>query len=244
MPRYFIELAYNGKEFHGWQIQDNAVTVQGELNKGLELLLGQEIKTTGCGRTDAGVNASQFFVHFNADKLIDNLVYKLNSYLPNSVVIEKIIEVDNEAHVRFDAISRTYTYFFHNKSNPFLGEFSYFIPGKLDIELMNRACQQLLDTVDFTSFSKVHTETFTNNCNVTLAQVSTIENGQYKFEISADRFLRNMVRAILGTLFEVGRGKINLAEFQQIIDSKNRQNAGKSVDGNALFLSKVEYEYL
>ncbi len=244
MPRYFIKLAYNGAKFHGWQIQDNAVTVQGELNKGLSLLLGEEIKTTGCGRTDTGVNASEFFAHFDAEELIDNLVYKLNSLLPNSIVIGSITEVALESHARFDAKSRTYHYFFHNQANPFLGKFSYYIPRKLDIEKMNEACQLLLDTIDFTSFSKIHTETFTNNCHVSFAEITQIETGRFRFEITADRFLRNMVRAIMGTLLQVGKGKINLHQFQEIIDSKERQNAGKSVEGEALFLAKVEYEYI
>ncbi len=244
MPRHFIKLAYNGTNFHGWQIQDNAVTVQGELNKALSLLLNQEIKTTGCGRTDTGVNASEFYVHFDAERLIDNLVYKLNSLLPNSIVVDSIIDVHPEAHARFDAKARTYHYFFHNKANPFLGEFSYYVPRELDIEKMNKACGLLLSTTDFTSFSKVHTETFTNNCKVTHAQIIEIGKGRFQFEITADRFLRNMVRAIMGTLFNVGKGKVSLEQFQEIIDSHDRGNAGKSVDGEALFLARVEYEYI
>ena len=244
MPRYFIKLAYNGIKFHGWQIQDNADTVQGELNKGLSLLLGEEIKTTGCGRTDAGVNASEFFAHFDASKLIDNLVYKLNSLLPNEIVIDSVFDVDKDAHSRFDAKARTYHYFFHTKPNPFLGEFSYYIPSKLDIDLMNQAAQLLLDVTDFTSFSKIHTETYTNNCKVVLAEIKEKEAGQYKFEITADRFLRNMVRAIMGTLIDVGKNRLTIDEFKKVIESKDRQNAGKSVDGNALFLAKVAYDYI
>lgn len=242
MARYFIKLAYNGKDFHGWQIQDNAVTVQGELNRSLSLLLGVEIKTTGCGRTDTGVNASCFYAHFDAEELIDNLVYKLNSLLPNSIVVDSIFEVTPEAHTRFDAKARTYHYFFHNKANPFLGQFSYYVPRKLDIEAMNKACKLLLRVEDFTSFSKVHTETYTNNCKVSRALIKDLGEGQYRFEITADRFLRNMVRAIMGTLILVGKGKVNLPHFQEIIDSHDRGNAGKSVDGEALFLAKVEYE--
>jgi len=244
MARYFIKLAYNGKEFHGWQIQDNAITVQGELNQSLSLLLGKEIKTTGCGRTDTGVNASCFFAHFDSDKLIENLVYKLNSLLPNSIVIESIFEVAPEAHSRFDAKARTYHYFFHNKASPFLGEFSYYVPRKLNIEAMNKACEMLLNVEDFTSFSKVHTETFTNNCKVSNASIESIGEETYRFEITADRFLRNMVRAIMGTLIIVGKGKISLSQFQEIIDSHDRGKAGKSVAGEALFLAKVEYEYI
>ena len=244
MPRYFIKLAYNGSDFHGWQIQDNAVTVQGELNKALSLLLNEEIKTTGCGRTDTGVNASEFFAHFDVMNLIDNLEYKLNSLLPNSIVIDSITEVERHAHARFDAKARTYNYFFHNKPNPFLGSFSYYFPSKLDINKMNDACKLLLATTDFTSFSKVHTETYTNDCKVTYAQITELTAGKFQFEITADRFLRNMVRAIVGTLLELGKGKISLKQFQEIIDSHDRQNAGKSVDGEALFLSKVEYDYI
>lgn len=244
MPRYFIKLAYNGIGFHGWQIQDNAITVQGELNKALSLLLGQEIKTTGCGRTDTGVNASCFYAHFDADNLIDNLVYKLNSLLPNSIVIDSIIDVAPEAHARFDAKARTYQYFFHTKKSPFLGEFSTYIPRELDIDTMNKACELLLKTTDFTSFSKVNTETFTNNCKVTLAQISELDTGVFVFEIKADRFLRNMVRAIMGTLIQVGKGKLTIEQFQEVIDSLDRGKAGKSVDGKALFLSNVAYDYL
>lgn len=244
MSRHFIKLAYNGIGFHGWQIQDNAITVQGELNKALSLLLSQEIKTTGCGRTDTGVNASCFFAHFDADNLIDNLVYKLNSLLPNSIVIETIIDVEPEAHTRFDAKARTYQYFFHTKANPFLGEFSTYISSELDIEKMNKACELLLVTTDFTSFSKVHTDTFTNNCKVSLAKISELEAGKFVFEIKADRFLRNMVRAIMGTLIQVGKEKLTIEQFQEVIDSLDRGKAGKSVDGKALFLSNVAYDYL
>ena len=244
MARYFIKLAYNGTDFHGWQIQDNAITVQGELNKALTLLLSKETKTTGCGRTDTGVNSSQFYAHFDAEKLTGNLVYKLNSLLPNSIVIDSIFEVSPEAHARFDAKARTYHYFFHNKANPFLSQFSTYIPRELNIEEMNKACQILLNVQDFTSFSKVHTETFTNNCVVSKAIITSLGSGKYCFEITADRFLRNMVRAIMGTLINVGKGKINLSQFQEIIDSHDRGKAGKSVAGEALFLAKVEYEYI
>ena len=244
MPRHFIKLAYNGIGVHGWQIQDNAITVQGELNKALSLLLSQEIKTTGCGRTDTGVNASCFFAHFDADNLIDNLVYKLNSLLPNSIVIETIIDVEPEAHARFDAKARTYQYFFHTQANPFSGEFSTYISSELDIEKMNKACELLLVTTDFTSFSKVHTDTFTNNCKVSLAKISELEAGKFVFEIKADRFLRNMVRAIMGTLIQVGKEKLTIEQFQEVIDSLDRGKAGKSVDGKALFLSNVAYDYL
>jgi tRNA pseudouridine38-40 synthase len=244
MPRHFIKLAYNGTNFHGWQIQDNAKTVQGELNNALSLLLREEINTTGCGRTDTGVNASCFYAHFDAENLIDNLVYKLNSLLPNSIVVVHILDVSPEAHARFDAKSRTYHYFFHNRANPFLGKFSYYVPLEIDVQIMNQACKFLLKTKDFTSFSKIHTDTFTNNCTVTQAQIIEIEKGKYRFEITADRFLRNMVRAIMGTLLQVGKGKVTLAQFQEIIDSHDRGNAGKSVDGEALFLAMVEYEYI
>ncbi len=244
MTRYFIQLAFNGKDFHGWQIQNNAITVQGELNKALSLLNRTEIKVTGCGRTDTGVNASQFYAHFDAENLIDNLVYKLNGVLPDSIVIEDIIKLHSDAHSRFDATARTYDYFFHTKLNPFLGDFSYYISANLDIDLMNKAASKLLSITDFTSFSKLHSDAYTNNCDVSFAEVSYLENGQYKFTITADRFLRNMVRAIVGTLVDVGRGRVSLTDFDEIIVSMNRQNAGKSVDGTALFLSKIEYPYL
>ncbi|MEN8928221.1 MAG: tRNA pseudouridine(38-40) synthase TruA [Flavobacteriales bacterium] len=244
MTRFFIQLAFNGKDFHGWQIQDNAVTVQGELNKALSLLQRRETWVTGCGRTDTGVNASQFFAHFDAERLIENLVYKLNGVLPDSIVIERIMELHPEAHSRFDAKARTYEYFFHTKLNPFLGDFSYYISAGLNIELMNQAASKLLKIKDFTSFSKLHSDAYTNNCDVTFAEVSDEGDGKFKFTITADRFLRNMVRAIVGTLIDVGRERVSLEEFDEIIVSKNRQNAGKSVDGTALFLAKVQYPYL
>jgi|TARA_B110000967_G_scaffold208740_1_gene261976 tRNA pseudouridine38-40 synthase len=244
MTRYFIQLAFNGKDFHGWQIQDNAVSVQEELNKGLSLLQRTELKVTGCGRTDTGVNASQFFAHFDAESLVDNLVYKLNGVLPDSIVIENIMALHPEAHSRFDATARTYEYFFHTKLNPFLIDFSYYISADLNIDLMNEAASKLLAITDFTSFSKLHSDAYTNNCDVSFAKVTDLNKGQYKFTITADRFLRNMVRAIVGTLIDVGRGRVSQEDFQKIIESKNRQNAGKSVDGSALFLAKIEYPFI
>ena len=244
MNRYFVKIQYNGSNYHGWQIQDNAVTVQGEINNALKLLLGKDIKTTGCGRTDAGVNASQFYFHFDTDNLFENFAYRLNAILSNDIVIQEIDKVDPEAHARFDATARTYHYFIHTKPNPFLGDFSCYIKQELDVEKMNLVAKILLKTTDFTSFSKLHTENFTNNCKVTKAKFEVLENGRLKFEITADRFLRNMVRAIVGTLIEVGKNKLSEQGFQEIINSENRQNAGKSMKGEALFLAGVSYDYL
>jgi len=244
MKRYFAKIQYNGANYHGWQIQDNARTVQGEINRALELLLAKPIKTTGCGRTDAGVNASEFYFHFDADSLFENFAYRLNAVLDNDIVIKNITEVKPESHARFDAISRTYHYFIHTNPNPFLGDFSCFIRYGLDIDKMNEAANLLLKTTDFTSFSKLHTENYTNNCDVTFAKFHELEHGELRFEITADRFLRNMVRAIVGTLVEVGNGKISLQDFQKIINSKDRQNAGKSMKGEALFLAGVGYDYV
>ncbi|HNW67996.1 MAG TPA: tRNA pseudouridine(38-40) synthase TruA [Bacteroidales bacterium] len=240
--RYFIQLAYNGSPFFGWQIQPNLTTVQGVIENALHLLLREEISVTGCGRTDTGVHAKQFFAHFETEQNIDsqNLTDKLNNFLPKEIAIEQIFSVANDMHARFSAISRTYKYYISTSKDAFNFHFSFRIYQKLNIEKMNQAADLLLHTEDFTSFSKLHTQVNNNICHVSEARWQN-ENAQLVFTITADRFLRNMVRAIVGTLLEVGKGKLTPLEFQQIINQKDRGKAGTSVPAHALFLENVRY---
>ena len=240
--RYFIELSYNGKNYHGWQIQPDAISVQEKINNALSTVYQKDIQIVGAGRTDTGVHASQMFAHFDIDKLIDdNLEFKLNSILPNDIFIKAIFLVDDEKHARFDALSRSYEYKIWLGRNPFLLDFSWQIHSqKPNIALMNEAAKLLLDYEDFESFSKVKTDVHTFNCNVTEAFWIQKEN-QLTFHISANRFLRNMVRAIVGTLLDVGLDKISISDFKNIIESKNRSNAGLSVPAKGLFLTQIKY---
>ncbi len=243
MHRYFIEMAYNGSRFHGWQIQPNAVSVQEVMNDALNKALRQDINVVGCGRTDTGVHASYFVAHFDSSVKIadcDQLVYKLNRIVGKDVVVHSVQEVDVETHCRFHATSRTYHYFLKSEKNPFLSEFSYRLLYEVDIEQMNKAAELLFDYTDFTSFSKLHTDTKTNNCTIMHVRWERQSDGAV-FIIKADRFLRNMVRAIVGTLLEVGRGKLTLEQFKTVIESKDRGQAGTSVPGQALFLVDIEY---
>ncbi|WP_430815576.1 tRNA pseudouridine(38-40) synthase TruA [Carboxylicivirga sp. RSCT41] len=243
MHRYFIELAYNGSSFHGWQIQPNAISVQEVMNDALCKVLRKKINVVGCGRTDTGVHASYFVAHFDCDVPLDDtehLVYKLNRIVGNDVVVYSVQEVDTETHSRFHAVTRTYHYYLRTEKNPFVKDFSYRPYYKVDIDAMNEAAKVLFDYIDFTSFSKLHTETKTNNCKILHAQWERTEDGAV-FVIRADRFLRNMVRAIVGTLLEVGRGKINIEQFRKVIEDKDRGGAGTSVPGQALFLVDVIY---
>ncbi len=243
--RYFIHLAYNGALFHGWQIQENANSVQGDLIKAISLLLRENIYVIGCGRTDTGVHASSFYAHFDTDQLmsqqhLDQLAFKLNRFLGDSIVIYKIYQVSLDLHARFSAKERSYHYYINTVKNPFKTQFSYFFHQKLDVNRMNEACEVLYSYRDFSSFSKSGTQTKTNNCKINHAQWQRKEDALV-FEIRADRFLRNMVRAIVGTLLEVGVGKMSISDFKQVIESKNRSKAGYSVPGHALFLSDVKY---
>ncbi|WCO02439.1 tRNA pseudouridine(38-40) synthase TruA [Psychroserpens ponticola] len=239
--RYFIELSYNGKAYHGWQIQPNAITVQEVLENALSKVLRSNISVMGAGRTDAGVHASQMFAHFDLNKLIeDNLVFKLNSILPNDIAIHNIIQAHDEAHTRFDALSRTYIYKISQKKNVFNFDFVYALQNQLNLASMNEACDILLKYEDFQCFSKVHTDVKTYNCNIMSAHWQC-ENDQVLFTIKADRFLRNMVRAIVGTMINIGLGKMNAAELHNIIKSKDRGEAGFSVPAHGLYLTKIEY---
>ncbi|CAM1350419.1 tRNA pseudouridine(38-40) synthase TruA [Tenacibaculum crassostreae] len=243
--RYFIELAYNGKNYHGWQTQPDAISVQEIINKAISTILRQEITIVGAGRTDAGVHASQMFAHFDFETALnDNFTYKLNAILPDDVVIFNTKQVHSEAHARFDAVSRSYEYKIWLGRNPFLLETSWQLYyQQLNIDLMNEAAAVLYEYEDFECFSKVKTDVNTFNCKVTNAK--WILNGNdLTFHISANRFLRNMVRAIVGTLIDIGLGKISIDDFKKIIESKNRSNAGVSVPAKGLFLTEVTYDYL
>ena len=240
--RYFIELSYNGKNYHGWQIQPDVISVQEKLNDAISTIFQEKIQVVGAGRTDTGVHASQMFAHFDIEKVLKgDVIFKLNSILPNDISVSKVFLVAAEKHVRFDAISRSYEYKICLDRNPFLLDFSWQIHSqKPNIFLMNEAAKLLLEYTDFQTFSKVKTDVYTFNCDVT--EAFWVANGnELTFHISANRFLRNMVRAIVGTLVDVGLGKISKEEFRSIIESKNRGNAGLSVPAKGLFLTKIKY---
>lgn len=242
--RYILTLAYNGDNYHGWQIQPNATTVQQTLNNCFSLLLKQEIDMLGCGRTDTGVHASMFVAHFDVEQEIqdtEKLLIKANKFLPKDIAIYKIEKTSNDFNARFSAKSRTYRYLVHTKKDPFLNKISWFYPYPLDINIMNEACKTLKKYKDFSCFAKSGGQTATNLCDIYSAQWQLFDNYKYTFTISANRFLRNMVRAITGTMIELGTHKIDLVGFENIINSKNRSNAGASVPAQALTLIDVEY---
>ena len=243
--RYFIKFSYNGTNYHGWQSQPNANSVQETLGKALSVVFHSEISLMGAGRTDTGVHAKEMFAHFDLETTIDSLktVHKLNSYLPSDIAVFDIIRVNNDAHARFDATKRTYEYHIHSFKNVFLEQQSWYYKKELDVALMNAAATILLEHEDFQCFSKVNTEVNTFNCKITEAFWQK-ENNQYVFTISANRFLRNMVRAIVGTLIKVGLHQITSTEFNAIIESKSRSEAGFSVPAHGLYLTKIEYDYL
>ncbi|WP_179333288.1 tRNA pseudouridine(38-40) synthase TruA [Winogradskyella costae] len=240
--RYFLELSYNGKAYHGWQNQPNAISVQEVIEKALSTILSAKISIMGAGRTDTGVHASQMFAHFDYDgdfKSID-IVYKLNSFLPKDVAITTVFEVKPEIHARFYAESRTYNYKISTVKNVFNYDFAYQVQSSLDIEAMNEACKILFQYKDFQCFSKTNTDVKTYNCDIKEAHW-TNNNGQLVFTITADRFLRNMVRAIVGTMVNIGLGKMKAEELHAIIDSKSRSKAGFSVPAHGLYLVKIIY---
>lgn len=240
--RYFIELSYNGAAYHGWQYQPNAKSVQEVVETSLSTLLKEEISIVGAGRTDAGVHADQMFAHCDALAQISNgdLIFKLNSFLPKDIAIHNIIEVHDEAHARFNAISRTYIYRISLKKNVFTFNNSYYLKAKLDVDKMNEAAKILLDYRNFKCFSRSNTDVNTYNCNIIKAEW-TLDNDELVFTIKANRFLRNMVRAIVGTLIDVGSDKTNIDQFHEIIKSEDRTKAGASVPGYALYLTAIEY---
>ena len=242
--RYCIEFSYSGKNYFGYQIQPNEISVQEVLEKALSTILREEIKITGAGRTDTGVHAKKIIAHFNTEKKPgEQLVYQLNSFLPEDIAVKKIFGVRNDFHARFDATFRTYEYYIDLEKNPFTQDSAWQIWKRdLDVDRMNEACKILFEYEDFTSFSKLHTENKTNNCKIFKAYWE--QNGsELKFTISADRFLRNMVRAIVGTMVEVGNGKIEASDLRKIIEDKNRKSAGTSAPAQGLFLVDVGYDF-
>lgn len=242
MLRYFITFSYDGTAYHGWQIQPHSISVQEQLQKALSTLLRQSIEVVGAGRTDTGVHARKMVAHFDFGELdCSQLVYKLNKMLPKDIAVYKVEQVSEDMHARFSAKSRTYHYFLHLSKDPFLRAYSWQMYGDLDFDLMNKAALVLMEYRDFTSFSKVNTDTKTNDCTITEAHWDRVGDNQWRFTISANRFLRNMVRAIVGTLVEVGRGKLTIEQLRQVIEAKDRCRAGDSVPGNALFLVEVLY---
>ncbi len=239
--RYFIELSYNGKNYHGWQIQPNAITVQEVLQNALSTLLKQQIDVVGAGRTDAGVHAAQLYAHFDLHtSLPENFVFKCNALLPKDIAIHNMFQVKNDVHARFDALSRTYHYRIALSKNVFNFDFAYMLQRPLDVNIMNTACKILLEYNDFQCFSKVNTDVKTYYCNLMKAEWTVVED-ELLFEIRADRFLRNMVRAIVGTLVNIGLGKMEVAHLHEIIASKDRSEAGFSVPAHGLYLVEVEY---
>lgn len=241
--RFFLEIAYSGTPFHGWQRQTNAISVQQCVEEALETVLRHETLVTGCGRTDTGVHASQYFLHFEAEHVPERFLFSLNGVLPSSVSTIKLMEVSAEAHARFDASSRTYEYHIHQRKDPFLDGLSAAVYADLDIDAMNSAAQLLLDHSDFASFCKVGSDVKTTLCDVTHVSWRH-EDHRLVFEISANRFLRNMVRAIVGTLLDVGMGKTSVLQFEEILKAGDRTRAGKSAAACGLYLTRVEYPFL
>ncbi len=250
--RYFLKLSFKGAAYHGWQVQPSQVSVQETIEKALSMVMRCPTPITGAGRTDAGVNAMTMYAHFDSKLPIGNLDLlqrSLNGILPPDIAIHDIIAVHDEAHARFDATSRTYRYFAHTAKSAVLQGLSWQCNPRLDFDMMNEAAQHLLDYEDFTSFSKLHTDVKTNNCHITHARWEShrgIDNHvkQWVFTITADRFLRNMVRAIVGTLVEIGNHKISVDDFCRIIEQKDRCAAGTSMPAHALYLWNVEYPYI
>ncbi len=244
MPqRYFLQLSYKGTNYHGWQIQPNAISVQEVIEDALSKILREKIAVVGAGRTDTGVHASFFILHFEAENTIPenlDLVYKLNSFLPHDIAVQKVWKVSADLHARFSATSRTYKYYITTEKNPYGVETSHKYLKPLDVANMNEAAQTLFDYEDFTSFSRLGTEVKTNNCKIMKA-AWTVEEKELVFTIKADRFLRNMVRAVVGTLLEVGKGKLTIQQFREIIEQKDRGAAGASASAQGLFLVDIEY---
>ncbi|MCH5327441.1 MAG: tRNA pseudouridine(38-40) synthase TruA [Coprobacter sp.] len=244
MQRYFIYFSYDGTRYHGWQKQPNGITVQECLEQALSMLLRRDLSVVGAGRTDTGVHARTMVAHFDLDEpAADPAAFcdKLNRILPPDIAVYKMVPVRADAHSRFDALSRKYHYYLVGQKSPFEERYAWRYRGRLDFEAMNRAAERLFDYTDFTSFSKLHTDVKTNNCRIMEARWIVGDGGRAVFVIQADRFLRNMVRAVVGTLLEVGRGKIPVDEFCRIIERKNRCAAGVSVPGHALFLEEITY---
>jgi tRNA pseudouridine38-40 synthase len=243
--RYFIKISFKGTNYRGWQIQPRAITVQGTLTKAISLILREEIVLTGAGRTDSGVHAMNYFAHFDSVRsdldTSEDLKQKLNSFLPFDILIQDIFKVNNTVHARYDAISRTYHYIVTRYKNPFLKEFSHHFYGDIDIDTMNEACLILQKHNDFTSFGKLHGNNRTNFCKLFDAEWRGISNGVMVFRITADRFLRGMVRAITGTMLKIGSGKMSSNQVEKILSEMDRSAAGMSAPAGGLFLTNISY---
>jgi tRNA pseudouridine38-40 synthase len=242
--RYFITFSYQGSSYHGWQRQPDASSVQQTLEEALKLFLKEDVSLVGAGRTDTGVHAKVMVAHFDTQQSfeIEELIYRLNAYLDESIAILSIVEVKADAHARFDATSRSYEYWVVQQKNPFLAQAAYYITHPLDVNRMNEAAALMLEHKDFECFSKSNTDVHTYLCDVTRAEW-VFEGERLVFHVSANRFLRNMVRAIVGTLLEVGKGKMSIDEFKAVLDSKDRRNAGPSVPAKGLYLTTIQYPY-
>jgi len=241
--RYFITLCYDGTDFHGWQVQPNGNSVQAELERALTLLLRQPVGVVGAGRTDAGVHARSMVAHFDTSVSVDcgQLAYKLNRLLPRTIAVCKVEQVAGTMHARFSATERTYRYYVHTSKNPFLRHYSCELHYPLDFEMMNRAAEALMEYDDFGAFCKAHTDVKTTLCHVVRAGWHQTAPSEWYFEISANRFLRNMVRAVVGTLIDVGRHRLTVEGFRSVIERGQRTGAGESMPANALFLEKIVY---
>lgn len=239
--RYFLEFSYNGQKYFGWQKQPKQISVQEVLEKALSTLLRQPIDILGAGRTDSGVHAKQMFAHFDFEEILpEDLIHRLNSFLPKDITVYNVHKVNSDAHARFDATERTYHYFVQIGKDPFNFDYAWQIRYELDLDKMNEAAKSLLGKQDFSSFAKIHTDVKTHICEVKFAEWQ--QNGnELKFTITADRFLRNMVRSVVGTLADVGKGKINLEEFNHIIAQKDRSFASGSAPAQGLYLAEVVY---
>jgi len=240
--RYFLRFSYFGTAYHGWQRQPNAITVQQVLEEACSTLLRQPVALVGAGRTDAGVHAMQMFAHLDIEKELDEVdfIYRLNAFLPADIAAQDLHKVLPEAHARFDAVSRSYEYWLVQEKNPFYKDSAHYVKHKLDIEAMNSEAGYMLKHADFECFSKSNTDVKTYRCKVTEAYWEKKEN-RLVFHITADRFLRNMVRAVVGTLLEIGMGKVKTGHMQSVLDSKDRGEAGASVPAKGLYLAKVVY---
>ena len=242
--RFFITLSYDGTRYHGWQVQPNGPSVQEKLQWALSTILRQDIQVTGAGRTDAGVHARMMVAHFDVETMdfdLQDLTYKLNRLLPQDIAIQKMEPVSDEMHARFSATSRTYHYYIHTVKNPFLRAYSCELHYPLNFQLMNEAAAILMTYEDFGAFCKAHADVKTTLCHITAAEWHQTSPSCWYFEITANRFLRNMVRAVVGTLIDVGRGRLSLDDFRKVIEGKRRTEAGESMPANALFLEEVKY---
>jgi tRNA pseudouridine38-40 synthase len=244
--RYFLRLSFKGTNYHGWQLQENAETIQGILENVISLKLSESISLTGAGRTDTGVHASNYYAHFESIKPdIDKIQFikEVNRFLPHDIALHDLIKVNPDHHTRFDATERTYKYYIQRKKNPFNFDTTYYYTGELDVELMNQCAKALLKYQDFESFCRAHSDNKTFICDIKQAEWE-LKDDQLIFTISADRFLRNMVRAIVGTLLDCGRNKIDINTFCQIIEKKDRSSASASAPAKGLFLFDIKYPYI